>query len=261
MGVVDHLGKRPQLGDEVVTLDARAGHLAQLPDNHQRGRTGQVADEQGLRQQVGDHAEAGDPANQTPSADDQAEGGGQRHRPLGVGAGQRCDRRPGHQGDRRLGTHRQHPRRAQHGVDDQRHQRGPQPDHRRHADERRVRHHLRHQVGDHRDPGEHVDSQPAASVPPQHTDPRGRPGDGLEQAAIVPRREVELGRRTTGDPCGTRLLRTLGPDRSPVAHAGTGRGIVVCHGHSINSRTRRQTGDRGELDELTTRLDRPRGVR
>ena len=66
-------------------------------------------------------------------------------------------------------------------------------------------------------------------------------------AAISLRREVELGRPATGDQCRTGLRRTVGSDRSPVAHAGTGRGIVVCHGHSITSRTRRQTGDRDVL--------------
>ena len=53
------LGERPELSDEVVALDGRAGHLAQLPDDHQHGRTGEIADEQRLGEQVGDHAEAG----------------------------------------------------------------------------------------------------------------------------------------------------------------------------------------------------------
>ena len=185
VGVVDDPGKGPELSDEVVTLDGRPGHLAQLSDDHQHRRTGEVADQERLGEQIGDHAEAGQSADQAPPAHDQAQRGGQRHRPVGIASRQRRDRRAGHQGDRRLGTDRQHPRRTQRGVHDQRRQRGPQPGHRRHADERRVGHHLRHHVGDDRDPGEHVGSQPAPSIAPQHPDPRCGARDGLEQDAIA----------------------------------------------------------------------------
>ena len=199
VGVVDDLEEGAHLGDDVVAVDVRAGHPAQLPDDHQHGGAGEVADEQRLRQQVGDHAETGQPADQAPPTDDQAERGGQRHRLVGVTAGQRGDRRAGHQGDRRLRSHREHPRRADRGVHDERRQGGPQPGDGWHPDERRVGHHLRHEVGDDGDPGEDVGSQPARPVVPEHADPGCGGGDGLQHRAIGRRRQLVARRRPARD--------------------------------------------------------------
>ena len=217
--VVDDAGKGLELSDEVVALDGRAGHLAQLPNDHQHGRTGEIADEQRLGEQIGDHAEARDPSEQAPSAHDQAERGGQCHCPIGVRSGKRCDRRAGHQGDRRLGTDRQHPRGTQRGVHDQRRQGGPQPDHRRHADQCRVGHHLRNEVGDDGDPGVHVGSQPALSIPSQHPDPRSGSGEGLEagDGGVVAsaRSESPADERTRRAPAGAPMTAAWAPTLRP----------------------------------------------
>ena len=199
VGVVDDLEERAHLGDEVVAVDGGAGHPAQLADDHQHGGAGEVADEQRLRQQVGDHAETGEPADQTPPSDDQAERGTQRHRLLGITTRQRGDRRAGHQGDRRLRPHREHPRRADRGVHDERRQGGPQPGDGRHPDERCVGHDLGHQVGDDGDPGEEVRPQPADLVSPEHADSRCGGDDGLQHRAIRRRRQLVARRRAARD--------------------------------------------------------------
>ena len=78
------------LGHLAVTLDTALTVAEQLgqgrdagcvADDHEHGRPGQVAHEQGLRQQVGHHAQAQDPADQAPEADDEREGSGQCRQP------------------------------------------------------------------------------------------------------------------------------------------------------------------------------------
>jgi len=78
-------------------------------DHHEDGGPGEVADEEGLGEQVGDDAQAEDPGGQAPESDDQAQGGGERGDLGRVGvaggvAGQWRDGQAGEEGDRRLGA-------------------------------------------------------------------------------------------------------------------------------------------------------------
>ena len=65
IGVVDDLGKGPDLSDQVVALDGRPGELAELPDDHRDGHPGQVTDQDRLGQQIRDEAEPDEKAKAT----------------------------------------------------------------------------------------------------------------------------------------------------------------------------------------------------
>jgi len=76
-----------------------------------------VADEDRLREQVGQRSRPQQAADQADRADDEGEPGGQRRVPDGVTEGERRHRRRRHQGCRRLRADRQLARRPEHRVD------------------------------------------------------------------------------------------------------------------------------------------------
>ena len=79
--------------DEVLGVHREAEQLGELGDDHGEGDPGQVADPDGHRQQLGDEPEPGQAAGQHDRPDDQGEQPGQRDPLVGVGSGQRDDRR------------------------------------------------------------------------------------------------------------------------------------------------------------------------
>ncbi len=73
VGAADDLGERTHLLDDALPVDGRAGHLAELADDHEDGRPGEVADEERLGEQVGDDPEPEHPRDERPPGDDEAE--------------------------------------------------------------------------------------------------------------------------------------------------------------------------------------------
>ena len=145
-----------------VLLDAE--QLAELRGNHDDGDAGEVADQHGPRQQVGERAEPQHPADRAARRDHQRECGRER-RPVVAGGRERPERRRRHQSRRRLRADRELPRRAEDDVHGQR--RRSRPTDRclgRYAGQLGVRHHLRDQVRRHRHAREQVAAQPAALV-------------------------------------------------------------------------------------------------
>ena len=133
--------------------------------DHDDRDTGHVADQHRPGQQVGQKTDAHQAGDETDRADEQRHRGRQR----GVAAAGH----PRASGANAVavisavvdsGPDRQLPRRAEHRVDGQRHQRRPQPDDRRQPRHRRIRHHLRDQVGRDGHPGQHVAAQPCPLI-------------------------------------------------------------------------------------------------
>jgi hypothetical protein len=158
--VVETTDEGSQLVDEFVALDGHVRHLAELGTDHDDRNTGHVADQYRPRQQLGQKADADEAGDETDRADEQRHRGGQCGVAARIAEREGRQRRRRHQGGRRLGSNRRLPRRAEHGVHGQRRQRSPQPDDRRQPRHRRVRHHLRDEVGGDGHPCKQVAAQP-----------------------------------------------------------------------------------------------------
>ena len=160
-------GERTDLGEEGLAGDRDSGHVLELVGDHDQGHARHVAHQDGPRQHVRDKAQPQQPGRHRHHPDEQ----GQRAREFGVpgriSGGQRLDGHKGHQRGRRLGSHGQRPRRAEEHIGDQRRDGGPQASDRRQARDRRVRHHLRHQVGRDGDADQQVTRQPGTAVAAQ----------------------------------------------------------------------------------------------
>ena len=74
----------PQLGRHRLALDVDAGEAVELADDHEHRDAGEVADEDGLGEQVGEEAEAEQPAEDAQHPGDDGQGG--RQRGVGVSA-------------------------------------------------------------------------------------------------------------------------------------------------------------------------------
>ena len=158
--VAEHLA---YLVDERRHVLGDPQQLAQLRGGHRERDAGEVPDQHGPRQQVGQGTEPQDPADQAADADHQRQRGGERDAVL-AGGDQRPERRRRHQRGRRLGTDRELARRAEEDVHGQAADRRPQGGFGRDAGHLGVRHHLRDQVRRHGDAGEHVAAQPRPLV-------------------------------------------------------------------------------------------------
>ena len=84
----DHIEERADLVHDRLAVHLGTGDPAELTDHHEHRATGQIADQQRLGQQVGDHAELGQPGDQAPAGDDQAQCRAQCGDPLRVPLGQ-----------------------------------------------------------------------------------------------------------------------------------------------------------------------------
>ena len=93
--------------------------------------------------------EPGQPAEQTQSAHDEGECGGQRRISGRVTRGQRRHDQGGHQRGGGFRAHRQLPGRADHGINQQRSHDRPQPGDRRQPGDLRIRHDLRDEIRGH----------------------------------------------------------------------------------------------------------------
>ncbi len=168
-------GERPDVLEERVAGDVDAGHLAQLAGDHDDGDAGHVADQDRPRQQVADEPDAQDAGQQRIQADEQRE----RCREGGVAdripRRERREHRGRHQGGGRLRADRQQSRRADQRVEHHRHDDDREPRLRWQSRQRRVRHHLRDEVGRDGDAAHEVAAQVAAVVVQQalHSDVAG----------------------------------------------------------------------------------------
>ena len=70
VNVVDALDEGGHLLEQRVPVDRDPRHLAQLAHDHEHCGAGEIAHQQGLRQEVGDHAQPEDTADEAPQADD-----------------------------------------------------------------------------------------------------------------------------------------------------------------------------------------------
>ncbi len=128
---------------------------------------GEAADEAGQHrpgEEVGDEPGARQAGGQAHAADEQREQRRERDEAAAVAEGERGDGGGRVGRDRRARPDRQLPAGAEHGVGEQRRQRGEEPGLGRHAGQRGVRHALRHEHRPHRDRREEVWPQPAAPV-------------------------------------------------------------------------------------------------
>ena len=198
VSVLDDPDERLQLGQDAIAVHAGTGHVAELAHDHQHGAACQVTDQQRLGEQFGDPAEAGHPGERAPACHDEAERGGERHHPVLVPVRHRGDGGACHQRDGRLRADRQHPGAAHRRIDHEGGQRRPEADHRRHIDDRGVRHDLRDQVGGHGDPGEQVRPQPGTPIAAQPGQARGRRAERAQQQVLALRIQPVLGRAPIG---------------------------------------------------------------
>jgi hypothetical protein len=106
--LVDDADERAHLGRDAFALDVGSGDAPELAYDHEHGAPGEVADEQGLGEQVGNDPELGQAGEQYPGGDDERQGGRQRRGPRRVAPGERRDGGAGHQGDRRFRAGGQH---------------------------------------------------------------------------------------------------------------------------------------------------------
>ena len=81
----------PQLRGERLAVDVDAGQGVDLADDHEHGDPGEVADEHGPREQVGEEAQPEEPADDAEHPADDGERGGERS---AVGGGRGAQRRP-----------------------------------------------------------------------------------------------------------------------------------------------------------------------
>ena len=158
---------------EALGVDREAEERGQLVDDDRGGDAHEVAQADRHRQQLGDKAEARQPAGEHDGPDDDGEQTGEGD-PLGrIAAGcQRDDRGGDERRDRRVRAQDEDRRRAQQEVDDERHQGRVQPGDRRQAGELGVRHALRDEEGGENGAGHHVAAQRGAARAAHERQPR-----------------------------------------------------------------------------------------
>ncbi|GAA0937970.1 hypothetical protein GCM10009559_31450 [Pseudonocardia zijingensis] len=172
MRVADTVGERDDLGEEGVPAGGDAGHVLELAGDHDERDAGEVADQHGAGEQVGQEPEPGQAPEQADAAHQQGERRGEHRVPVRIAGRERGDGDRGHQGGRGLGPDRELARRPEHGVGGQCGSGGPQPGHRGDPGELRIRQHLRHQVRGDGEPGDRVPAHGPEIVSAHRIDPR-----------------------------------------------------------------------------------------
>ena len=165
---------RHELGQDVRTIGRRPGQLRQLAHDHVDRGPGQETGHDGLRQELGDPAQAEGRHQQEQQPGDQGDRGHELGRALAGQAGH--DHRPaGDRGQGRARPGRDVARGAEQGVDDRPGRRRVQPVLDRHARDLGIAQVLGHDHRRDRDPGDHVSPQPRPIVPGQPRHDREEP--------------------------------------------------------------------------------------
>ena len=173
-------------GQHVTVRDVGPAPATRLGEDHEAGDAGHVAHQHRLGQQVGEEGQPAGPREEAdgPDRERQHRGGVLRGLP---GHGDRREGGAGHQGGRRLGAHRQLGRGPDEEVHRERDEGGPEPRLGRDPGQPGVGQDLGHQVGGHRDAGDHVASQRGTlgwshvGGPPH----RDLPGTGVPRVGIA----------------------------------------------------------------------------
>ena len=187
LAVGQPLDEADELADQAVGVDREAEQLRQLADQDGQREAVHVADHGGLGQQVGDEPELRHRAARTMiaptmSASIDASAIARSGSPPAPISG--SDRRRDHRPERGVRAQHEDPRRAEHRVAEQAHDRRVQAGDRRQARQLRVRHALRHQQGGQDHPGDDVLDQPLPPVGREQPKPR----QGLKHRTSHPRR-------------------------------------------------------------------------
>jgi hypothetical protein len=156
VGLVSVGKEVPQAVGEMIALDRDAGELAELADEQRHAKAGQVADQRGTREEVGNEAEAQRRRDQQHDPDDHGQRGSSGH--VFIGAGDRHGRQAGGGEGRRprIGPDRQMPRRTEQRVERNPDDDGLKRRTRGQAGDRRVRHALCDQERADRQSTQHV---------------------------------------------------------------------------------------------------------
>ena len=167
----------------------------------QRDRV-EVADADRLGQQVGHEPEPQDAAEQQHPADHDRQQAGERDRPLVVAEREREDRRGDDGGERRVRPEHEDARRAEHGIRDQRHDRGVEAGLRREPGHFGVAHARGDEQRRHDEAGPHVRPQPGASYSGHG---RRRAATERSRLALITRPPLHI--MADGHGVGSRMLR------------------------------------------------------
>jgi hypothetical protein len=167
-----------ELGPEAVAVHREPEELRELADQDRERQPVHVADDRGLRDQVGDEAQPGDPRERDDGPDEECERRPERDCPgrVALRGDQREDGGGDHRPERRVGPQHQDPRRPEHGVGDKAEDGRVQARDRGEARQLRVGHPLRHQERGQDQPGHDVAAQPPRLVRRQVRQPRRRGG-------------------------------------------------------------------------------------
>jgi hypothetical protein len=162
----------PDLLEEVAGASLEAEELRQLPGDDRQGKADDEALEDGLRDVVGEEAEACEPCER--GSDSGGDREGDRHLREAVAAlgGELRDRRRGQRRSRRHRADDQVPGAAERGIEDERARRGIQTDDGRHAGDRRIRKRLRNEHGPHGDSRDDVAPKPMSVVRDERAEER-----------------------------------------------------------------------------------------
>ena len=167
-----------ELGPEAVAVHREPEELRELADQDRQRQPVHVADDRGLRDQIGDEAQPGNAGGRDDGPDEECERGPERDCPRRVAlrGDQREDGGGDHRPERRVGPQHQDPRGPEHGVGDKAEDGRVQARDRGEARQLRVGHPLRHQERGQDQPGHDVVAQPTRLVRRQVRQPRRRGG-------------------------------------------------------------------------------------
>ena len=166
--VQDALHGQADVLDQGVAVDGEAEQLRDLAHEHHQRDAVEVADPDGLGQQVGHEPQVQEPAQHQGGTHQEGQQPGQGHGPLRVTGGQWQDGGGDDGRERRVGPQHQDPRRADQRVGQQRHDRGVQAGLRWQSRRLRVAHAGRDEQCREHHAGHQVRTQPGPLVPPGH---------------------------------------------------------------------------------------------
>ena len=106
--------------NQIIPARREAEDFGQLADEHGERDAVQIAQADGLGEQIGDEAEARQPGEDAQGAGEEGEHAGQRHQAVGVAGGQRHNGRGDDRGQRRVRPQHQDAAWPEDGVRDQR---------------------------------------------------------------------------------------------------------------------------------------------